>query len=255
MGNNREITMRKLLGILLLLVSVGLSAQRVGPIAGNTFSGSSPNTLLTGLLGSWNMTDLSGAMVDNKGLNNGTNNSGAYNSGGVILANTGSVSIPYASNLVVSGANESIDIWVYFTSLPSTVTHNCYVYTETAADITSRIVVGTDNIIYGIFMNSTGTEFYVTSSSTVSASTWYHIVAICRGSGQTLQLYVNGTNVSTGADTFSGTLAPLTSSIILGNDAIGDPYGVTGQIKKANRWNKALSSTEVTDLYTKTYPW
>jgi len=99
--------------------------------------------------------------------------------------------------------------------------------------------------------NSSGTRmtrwnYYTLSSWT---GTWYHAVGTYNKSTGSQTLYINGQSVSTTTHTAGNTIVPLTS---YSNMKIG--YGVNtgyfdGKIDEVKIYRKALSATEVDDLY------
>jgi len=82
--------------------------------------------------------------------------------------------------------------------------------------------------------------------STMSAGTWYHIVLTYPGSGTTWTLYFNGSSqTATGGTPNTDTAASL---------CIGRNYEVgvgnfSGMIDEVGIWSRALTSTEVSQLY------
>lgn len=79
-----------------------------------------------------------------------------------------------------------------------------------------------------------------------STATWTHVVATM--SGTTATLYINGTAQPTG--TFTGTRNSLTNNCNIGG-GISDTSEriIQGYIDEVGFWSRALSSSEVTQLY------
>jgi hypothetical protein len=85
-----------------------------------------------------------------------------------------------------------------------------------------------------------GSTTYVGGPTANPVNAWTHVAVTYDGS--TLRLYVNGTQVSTGAA--SGTIQSSTSPLWIGGN---NPYGeyFQGLIDEARVYNRALSATEV----------
>jgi hypothetical protein len=85
-------------------------------------------------------------------------------------------------------------------------------------------------------------------SYTWSADTWYHVVVTYSGSGTNAIGYVNGTslgNIALGGTPNTG----VGSGMQIGRRATtGDSY-LDGKVDEVGIWSKALSTTEISDLY------
>ena len=82
------------------------------------------------------------------------------------------------------------------------------------------------------------------TGGTLTIGSWYHLVGVRDVSVDKIILYVNGTQVASTTDAVTGTIT--TASYFLGN------YQSTytdGQIDEVRIYNRALSATEVGDLY------
>jgi hypothetical protein len=90
-----------------------------------------------------------------------------------------------------------------------------------------------------------GLSFATMSNSVSLLGNWAHIVATYNGS--TSQIYVNGVPSGTPGITASGNLRIINSSTLLGEGYVGPNY--KGNVDELIIWNRSLSSTEVTQLY------
>lgn len=123
-----------------------------------------------------------------------------------------------------------------------------------------RRVISKDNnaVSYNILLRMTnGNKFqgsvnngagdtYITGSTTITTGTWY-FVAVTYSSGH-LNLYVNGSSDATEVTTATGNLR--TASDILTMASYRDATGQwDGLIDEVSVWNRALTSTDITDLY------
>lgn len=79
----------------------------------------------------------------------------------------------------------------------------------------------------------------------LSAGSWYHIAATWDGS--TMLLYKDGSQIS-GSTSFVGTMGTNSNNVAVGSRA-GSSYYWNGSIDDVRIYNRALSSTEVSDLY------
>jgi hypothetical protein len=98
-----------------------------------------------------------------------------------------------------------------------------------------------------VIRNSSSTAVTVSSSTTLSTSTWYHLVGTYDGT--TANLYINGRLDSSGS--LAGPLSTYSASRDLGIGAVdtGSQFW-NGKIDEARIYNRALSSDEVRQLYT-----
>jgi len=233
------------------------------------------STLLTGLSGYWKLDETSGTTVtDAIGTQNGTRTAGVgVGTTGILgYANTFNsyddiITLPYNTNISPKGDAFSISIWFKIDSLPSETGRDMHLFRQgnTASPyISHSISIDRDdyspyNRIYATSRNSSGTDYSVLSSGAVSIDTWYNLVFVNSGDGHTLQLYLNGSDVSASADTFTGTVFEGLSTTNFGNAYPGAPNSFTvGTIDSFGIWSRALTSGEVTQLYNsgngRTYP-
>lgn len=168
------------------------------------------------------------------------------------------ITIPYSSLMNVS--NITISLWLYPRS---------YYWSGNAQDPTSTIINrfqkggSTPNgQTWGIIFNQTSvTGFIVGSNGTGGESTvtntplalnqWHHITMTYDGSQ--IKLFLNGVLTSTqnytGAMNISGNSA---ISIGESNQANGYWYHTDGKIDNVGIWNRALTISEIQQLYTST---
>lgn len=228
------------------------------------------SSLLTNLILYYKLDEPSGTTVDDAtGIQDATTNATVSSTGGIIGGSetfdgsTDCIDAPYNASQTLSGTSCSVSCWVYITTLPSSASHEAYLIRGTKGEDpweTVYLTVGTDNVVYFHVKNSDGTpvDYEVASSGTLSASTWYHIVGICPGASQALKLYINGSDVSTGAETFTGTINSNTGGWAFGDAYSGGGSGLIGELDEVGIWSKGLSGSEVTELYNsgagKTHP-
>jgi len=131
-------------------------------------------------------------------------------------------------------------------------------YPAIISDISASRLGGSPNSGWAIYYNRAKNIVYFQLSNsgsgwsdlgpTLNPGTWYHLVGIYDGTNY--RFYVNGKNMAT---------YPMTPPIGYNGDAkfyIGGSYhngstsdGYVGTIDEVGLWNRALSKTEVSDLY------
>ena len=145
-----------------------------------------------------------------------------YGTGSLAFDGTGDSLVPSTSNLGAFGTGDfTIELWVYF----NTVASNQVLLDFRAA---------TADIAPALYLGASAIKWYVSSadritSSTVSATTWYH-VAVTRSSGST-KLFINGTQSgSTYADTNAYVGKPARPWIGALADGTSPPLDLNGYI-------------------------
>jgi len=217
-----------------------------------------------GLVGWWKLDDGSSGTApttaadsSGNGNNGTTQGSPTWTSSGKIgnaLTFNGSnqyISVPYASSLNISGS-WSVSSWVKLASTPgsgnvakiigrddSSANANYYIAADNNALCTSGLAwkVGFDD--------SGGTGHDVCYYTTITTGTWYFIAGTWDGT--TLTLYVNGVSAATGTPG----AVPTTNNggdLELGNE-FSNTFYLNGTIDDARVYNRALSASEVWDLY------
>ena len=177
---------------------------------------------------------------------------------GVTMGSTGAIVIPYAAGLAPVADKMSFSLWVNTSTLPSVagVPYRLFTLWDATMHITHSVYIYTDDKIWASFMNTTDNEYFVSSAGTVSNGTWYHIVAVCEGTGRTLKLYVN--NVLATGNAFSGTLHAFDHSAVIGNEQNGYAVWLRGTIDEVGYWYQRLLPADVVLLYQsgsgRTYP-
>ena len=90
-----------------------------------------------------------------------------------------------------------------------------------------------------------------TTGFTFSASTWFHVVAQSASIGGAVDLYVNGVNkYGYHSGHITADFANAASTYyIANNDSPSGTRGVDGLIDEFGIWGRALTTTEIADLY------
>ncbi len=216
-------------------------------------------SLLTNLVSYWKFDESSGNAADAHGSNTLTNNGTATFAAGKInnacdLESSGAAqffSIADASQSGLDLSTElSFSLWTKLESAPGTQyqfinkhsqpNNECYFFGyRTASTPNLRLLVdktgnGTVSDVLGI-------------NTTLNNAQWYHLVVTWTGSNKTAKFYIDGTQsgsdqVGTNVDTIFNSAAAfgIGTSLVEDFDGMIDEVGV---------WSRALTSTEVSQLY------
>lgn len=91
------------------------------------------------------------------------------------------------------------------------------------------------------------------TSGALSDNTWYHVVCVrdLADTGSEQRLYINGSSVDTAANTNTTATGDDNEEMQIGRYYFGTTGGgyFDGQIDEIGIWSRALTSTEVSDLY------
>jgi len=210
-------------------------------------------TLSTDLISYYKLDETSGTTAyDSVGSNNGTISNATYTASGKINGaydfNGGAnYKITFGSGVFAStGDTGSISAWVY---IPSTISSRSVVMGETTTVGEMQIIIEGNNI--DVIMYSGSWIFYFYGTGTVGTG-WHHIVYTSSSSGN--KCYLDGssyagtyTQGSASTPGFFGTLDPALIPII-GNNAASTLH-FQGIIDEVGIWSRALTSTEITELY------
>jgi len=186
----------------------------------------------------------SGEVIDSLGTSDGTNNGATPNVTGIInTAYDFDGTDDYIDTTYsVSGlTNFSIGLWANW---DNTDTGNVIISNDDAGfDSSFRIRSNSGKISFNV-QDGGSTQTDVDSLTTISTGMWYHCVYVKEGTNH--KLYVNaGTPAST-------TLAqtPNSNNLYIGK-RIATTYDepMDGKIDEVGIWNRALTPTEITELY------
>jgi hypothetical protein len=147
---------------------------------------------------------------------------------------------------IVSGLNDfTISTWVKITTL-STWSRIFDFGTGTTVNMFLTPQSG-NGVRFAITTNGSGSEQRINGTAALATGTWVHVAVTL--SGNTGTLYVNGAVVGTNT---SMTLKPsslgTTGNNWIGRSQYSDPY-LNGQIDNFRIYNRALSASEISSLY------
>lgn len=147
------------------------------------------------------------------------------------------LAVDAASEFSVGDSDFSISMWVNFDSIVSA---------QTILDANSKIVVS---------LNSSRADFNITGKGSVrfamdlTAATWHLVVCVHDSTNDEIKLSLDGATFQTESISTGGVQTFTDGHLYLGSSDTPDNY-MTGSLDAVNFWkNKALSQTEVTDLY------
>jgi hypothetical protein len=182
---------------------------------------------------------------DAKGTNNGVLTNGATYSTGKIGSGFSLdgindfilVSPAFGSNFFTNTSIHSYSAWVY----PKTVTSNAFIVQGGQSDNGTSLALSTNKVRFWF----NGGNNAVDSNGTVLANTWNHVLVSYNGAGA-VSFYINGVFDSTKSASFVNSVS---SNIIRIGAYQGGLLYFNGVIDELGVWSRALTATEVTELY------
>ena len=227
------------------------------------------DSLAKGLVGYWsfNAPDMAA------GINNvwALDRSGNVNNGRLANTSTSTVRVPgkIGQALNFDGVNDFVDVAVSSASLqPSLpITVSAWVNTSNTS-LDCQLVFtnnGTSNEYGGVAMElcvggTADVDFgdggipdatnrrTKTSTATIAANTWYHIVGVIRGATD-MSIYINGVDAGGAYSGTGGAMAYSTTASDIGSNDWAQSYFV-GKIDDVRVYNRALTADEIKRLYT-----
>ncbi len=209
-----------------------------GLIAAYSFSGSADDESGNGKNGTVN-----GAVLTNDRY--GNPESAYYFDGqGTSLEGSGD-HIEFLDPLLNIGSDFTISFWV---NMPNPTISNQYYllsYGNSSSD-TFHIVKHDNSNKFQIWSGSTGNpqlNFY--SAMETGANTWYNIAAVYNGTD--VLMYINGVENNSNPYDFSG--IDISGSLYLGRKSYDPEYFLGGSMDDLYIYNRALSGSEILELY------
>ena len=118
-----------------------------------------------------------------------------------------------------------------------------------------QLVYFDDGFYFELYDGSTTNRIGRSTTTTLTGSTWFHVVATYDGSESAsgINIYVDGVDdddADSNAGTYSGS-ANTTADVYIGLFGLGtsSTNGWDGYIDEVHIWNRELSATEVSDIY------
>jgi len=208
-------------------------------------------SLLTNLVSYYKME---GNSNDSVGSNNGTDSSISYsNSYGKInqgASFSGILSKINFGNVMGSTftSAHTINMWVKPTSFSTAIG----LLAKTDLNIPNPIdtaINNTNNIIYYLGNGTATINNINTTSAGLSLDTYYMITFVYSGSGgyTGMSIYLNGSTATTTGNT-NGSISDSSNNLMLGQRS-DNTRNSNAQIDEVGVWSRALSGTEVSELY------
>ena len=83
--------------------------------------------------------------------------------------------------------------------------------------------------------------------TTLTAGTWYHVVATYDSSDESIEIFVD--TVTAGTNTYTGISWSNVDEAAIGEITGSSPFEFDGVIDEVGIWNRVLSGAEITELY------
>ena len=213
-------------------------------VAAKHFQVDTGGTLTNGLISYWNLNDVN----DYWGSNNFTNyNSVAFDAGKVNnAADAGSNNTNKyleTNGLGVDGGTFSWAGWVNFTTLPSSQKFIFYQQTGGSSYVSYWLSYDGTTLIADRSKNGVADQ-EVQETVSLATSTWYQIAVTYDGTN--LKLYRNNSLKQTTAASGNGNSSNGNIFDLFIRSA---GYGISGLVDEVGTWNRALTTTEINDLW------
>lgn len=228
-------------------------------------SGGASSDLLTDLLAYWQLDEPSGSVsYEEVGSYNATTTgvTGGVGEIGLSTHYTGTQGSQVGHTAALVPAGDAMTVGMYFKldSLPSVTgrTAELMAFKHSASPWNSmELMIDSNDKLYFYIKNTGATSYAVYSTDAFDAGdlgTWFHVAVVCTASGSALKLYVDGSDVSASAGTFTGTFYQHDSGLAFGNEYNGGTNATEGSLDEVFIYNAALSAADIQELMTKTYP-
>lgn len=203
------------------------------------------SNLKTGLAAWWALEESSGNRADSHGNNTATlggtigNRAGKIGNAADCGAAGSSLSVSVDADFSTGGTNPiSINLWFNV----DTFAAGNGLFGESGSELLIRLSA-TDELEF-VLNSFTTNDRVTTSNANVVTGTWYMVTCIYRGSGDNLELWLDG--VLKGSVVPTGSWAAITT-IYLGSVQVS--ARMDGALDEVAWWNRALSSSEIATLY------
>lgn len=200
--------------------------------------------LTDSLVSYWKFDESSGNAADSAGSNTGTNNN-------TVTYTTGKIN----NCAVFNGSNQNFSIGTSIFANYSALSISAWINLDVLNDyrgitwksnnlnysIGMRVTNG--NVLQGVIANSSS-ETYITGGTTLSATTWYHAVLVYDGTD--IRIYLDGSSDATPVAK-TGNVKNTSDTAYIGSQNNNTFFD--GKIDEMGVWSRALTSTEVGQLY------
>ncbi len=210
--------------------------------------GAAASTLNNGIVSYWKLDDLAGPAIDSANGNDGT-----------VVGATQGVAGKIGMAYLFNGTGDHVNFGDLSLNGLGAITISVWVYPHTFGQLGGRVFddrittgviafIGSGNK-WSFFVNTaTGTfRQETTTNATVTYNEWHHLASIYTGTD--IKIYVDADDKPTITNSAgSGNLVNAGDDLLMGdNHASNRAYD--GVIDEAGVWNRALTPTEITELY------
>ena len=219
------------------------------------------STLLTDLIGLWKFDETSGTAIVGAVGGNGTTTATVNQVGkdgkAIYFNGLGDYArVPYSASLSVTGLdNFSVSAWFYLDTISVANGQNIVCLKTNDANYWSVLLrIDANNSIIFYAKNSSATTYDAnTANSVVTTGQWYNVIATLNNG--TMKIYLNGVDVTSAGDTFSGTMLPFNDYVYFGAGSSSSVSWIRGYMDEVGLWDKTLSGDEITELQNGFYPY
>lgn len=139
----------------------------------------------------------------------------------------------------------SISLWL---KMPTASAYQC-IFMKRGSGRYAIEANGSGQLLFQISDDGSSFPFTGNNANTeIDDDSWHHIVCV-RDAGSTLKIYIDGSEEDSDSDTSGGGAINPTENLGIGKRLSGTAYHYEGLIDEVALFDKALTSTEVSDLY------
>ena len=185
-----------------------------------------------------------------------TNRFGTPNSAYAFNGDSAYIKVADATSLRLANTDFTISAWIYLDSIIHT--HNVIISKRAAGSKTGyilsieRIQDSLSNALRISFQVSSGSDPKILSQTTISLNQWNHIVIRYNLNTKTIDIFLNN-KPDVSLSNFLSPNASAANDLLVGNDAVDKTSFFQGKIDDIRIYNRALSDSEISELYNLTY--
>lgn len=167
-------------------------------------------------------------------------------------AGTDRINFGNPTNLQIT-SSFSVSVWINQTTQQDSIVISKDAFgTDRCWSLWSNGYQSNNFVIFSIF-DSSNTYFNVFSNIRVDDGKWHHLTAVYEA-GNSVKIYIDGSLNNTNSTSIPSSIANKNADIILGESHTSGYYEFGGSISNCSIWNTALTSSQVTELYSEGIP-